>query len=869
MTGGCDAPEAMTLVDLANRDPVEARRRAQAHLDDGHHGDDVRSILLRAIGVSLRVERRPIEAIGPLQDALDAAARAGDRRLTGLAALSLALAEAYVGETERARTRIGSAIDDLTGLERADARFQRALICQLLGDYDTALADYRAAIGVFRRHGRLDWEADLLLNRGIVHAYRGNHARADADFGRARTCFERLDDDLGIASADHNSAWLDALRGATVAAIAGYGRAETELERAGYPIETVAIDHCEAFVSAGLFRRAIDRATAAIGELGQRGLTLERAELLVVLAEACAHAGPDGAGTSDLGAAAAAEAVRLLAELDKPQWHLRARIAALRLAGRDDPAASADRVAALTAELERAGLVGWAREATLLLARMLVDRGDDRRANEVLGTLDPERLPPELEVLWWLTSAELHRRAGAGGPVARSVGAGVRAIRRRQEAANTSEVRAHVGHHLGALAEIGIACALADDRPEEILHWSQESAWTPAPPRRAPTPTVRALTFELRALTDELLKQTDLDDVERRRQLASRQRHLQRQLRAALEGMSSTEPLADPGTRGGEPTPVAIRCYAAVDGELVLIHNRSGRLATEQLGSIDEVEALARRLGFHLRGAIGPAGDRHTEATETAAASLDRALGHPGRGSGDRPVDVFLPPRLGPMPLAALPSLAGRDVLITTTPAPTRSIAERGPETGERQVCVIAGPDLASAGDEARAVAAIHRGAEILTGPGATCAAVQDAMMRADVVHVAAHGRRSDDDPFYDNLALVDGPLFVHDLDWLDRAPRVVVLATCESAGHHSVAGGQRLGLTPSLERVGVHRTIASVYPLPDDESVVEVMERLHRHLLVEDDPIRALACTVVDPTLDDRGRAIASTLICSGRSAP
>ena len=82
-------------------------------------------------------------------------------------------AEAYLGETKQAKATIDRATGDLKGLERADARFQRALISQLTGAYDPALADYRAALPAFRRAGRRDWVADLLTNRGILHAYRG------------------------------------------------------------------------------------------------------------------------------------------------------------------------------------------------------------------------------------------------------------------------------------------------------------------------------------------------------------------------------------------------------------------------------------------------------------------------------------------------------------------------------------------------------------------------------------------------------------------------------------------------------------------------------------------------------------------------
>ena len=91
-----------------------------------------------------------------------------------------------------------------------------------------------------------------------------------------------------------------------------------------------------------------------------------------------------------------------------------------------------------------------------------------------------------------------------------------------------------------------------------------------------------------------------------------------------------------------------------------------------------------------------------------------------------------------------------------------------GPLLRRRQVTIAAGPGLPGACDEADAVAAIHR-TTALQGSSATVQAVTAALHRADLVHLAAHGRVRADNPLFSSLRLADGPLTVVDLERLDR----------------------------------------------------------------------------------------------------
>ena len=858
MTDRCSRTPA-DLLDLAMSEPAEARRRATEALKDSADDDRVSAVLWRVVGLAHRVERRPAEAVEALQKSVSAADRAADPRLRGLALLSLALAETYLGETTRAKAIIDAAVADLKGIERADARFQRALILQYSGAYDDALLDYRAALPVFRAAGRKDWVADLLTNRGILHAYRGNHWQAGRDFERARETFSQLSDRLGMASMGHNLAWLTTLRGEVVPALAAYDRAEQELLEIGFPVETVAMDHCEAMTAAGLFNDSADRAALAVEELAGRGMVLAEAETLVILAEACAYAGDFGRGRP-----AARRALVLLEGQDNKGWQLRARLADLRLdhegTGLSDRSANS-----IVEALEAIGLSGWAREAKILVARHQIRQGRLADAAELLSGLSPGRLPPELEVQWWLARAELYRSQGKWRSAVRAAGSGVRAVRRRQEMANTSEVRAHIGRQLGGLASIGVEHSIASDRPAKALEWLEELNWTPPPPQQPPDSAGRRITFELRAITHELLHEHAVDDPDRRRGLVARQKALHRRLRASQEDGRGRVDAAPPLDIAGLADSIQLRAYAVREDRIYCIENRDRRLRIVPLGSVPELFASLRQLDFDLRSVMRSGGsESRLRRLAARADAVDGLLGHPGRGDGESIV-VHLPSAFGAVPLGVLPSLQRRRLLLASSLRIQQGRADRGGAMFRRALAV-SGPDLGHAEEEVAAVSRCYVDTTVLCGPSATCAETLREMSNADVVHFAVHGRRSPDHPFFDALQLADGPLFTHELDWLDTAPKVVILASCESAVDHSLDESQRLGLMPSLDRVGVWRTIASVYQLPDNEATVSVMAQLHRRLSDSGDPVGALAASVVDPGLTDQARAIASSLICRGR---
>jgi tetratricopeptide (TPR) repeat protein len=206
-----------------------------------------------------------------------------------------------------------------------------------------------------------------------------------------------------------------------------------------------------------------------------------------------------------------------------------------------------------------------------------------------------------------------------------------------------------------------------------------------------------------------------------------------------------------------------------------------------------------------------------------------------------RHVYVAARDRLVSLPWAALPSRQGASTVVNSWVA--RGHADWSPGPG----LSVAGSGLVHAVAEAEQVASTWgSGAVLLSGPDATCAAVSHAIEGAPVVHIAAHGTHEPDNPVFSSLLLADGPLFAHELDGRDLSRSVIVLSACDVGSASIRHGGEPLGLTSVLLRMGARAVIASVAPLRDDVAV-RVMPALHRGLRDGLRPGEALARAVAD----------------------
>jgi CHAT domain-containing protein len=213
---------------------------------------------------------------------------------------------------------------------------------------------------------------------------------------------------------------------------------------------------------------------------------------------------------------------------------------------------------------------------------------------------------------------------------------------------------------------------------------------------------------------------------------------------------------------------------------------------------------------------------------------------------------------LAGVPWTLLPGLVGRPV--TVAQSATSWLARSATPRRVASAGFVAGPRVPRAEAEVRAAAAAWPGAPVLAGPAATAAAVSDLAGRVDVLHVAAHGRHSAENPLFSGLELVDGPWFGYDIDDLPGVPDVVLLSACE-VGRSSVRWGEELiGMTAAWLHAGAYWVVASPAAV-NDEAAHDVLVRVHEALATGADPASALAGTVSAVTPD----AAPAPFLCFG----
>jgi CHAT domain-containing protein len=132
-------------------------------------------------------------------------------------------------------------------------------------------------------------------------------------------------------------------------------------------------------------------------------------------------------------------------------------------------------------------------------------------------------------------------------------------------------------------------------------------------------------------------------------------------------------------------------------------------------------------------------------------------------------------------------------------------------------VVLAAGPGLEHAEVEVAALAGIWPTASVLVGEEAGTRAVSEALDGATLAHIAAHGDFRQDNPLFSSLRLVDGPLYVYDIEGLNTAPRTIVLSACDSGVQAAATGDELLGLAAALLARGTTDLVASVVPVPDE----------------------------------------------------
>jgi CHAT domain-containing protein len=200
------------------------------------------------------------------------------------------------------------------------------------------------------------------------------------------------------------------------------------------------------------------------------------------------------------------------------------------------------------------------------------------------------------------------------------------------------------------------------------------------------------------------------------------------------------------------------------------------------------------------------------------------------------------------LPWSVIASLADLPVVLTGSAS---AWARRGSPSSKGPTAIVAGPELAFADAEVRALAALWgKRARIVPSDEATVDAVRVAITGAGVAHLAAHGVFRADNPLLSAIRFQDGALTGYDLTEMARLPGVVVLSACDIGMSGSRAAA--FGLPSLLVASGTRAVVASVTPVPDESSVPLMLE-LHRFLRDGLEPSAALVAArrVLDSPAD------------------
>ena len=839
---------ATEAVQLAESDPHRALALAQqvesqhaeglGQPDDG--GLQVRALAKWAIGRASRHLGMHREAKAALEAAVELFASAGDRPAAARALVSLAVERVDAGRFDEAIAMLHEAERDLTGADAARAAVQRALVLQRAGRVIDARDDFDRAVEAFETAGMEVEAAVVVQNRALVHAYRGELDEADEDLAAAARIFSERGQPIRNAEVLHNQGFVAARRGDLPRALSLFDQAQRRAAELGALRPEMLVDRVEVCLQAGLSQEGRALAEAAVRALEEAGFTADVPEACLLAARGCEQDGDPSEAR-----AWALRAVALFGDQQRPRWEILARYAVLRAgaAGDSPPADVADHLVPTAAELRRAGWAGPAVEAEVLAVELLVRGSRLDAARDILDQLAPgvARMLPLNRLGARLCQARWHMAAGDAHAAERALASALRALLAYQATLGSIELRAAAGGRAGEVMALGIAMARANGQPARALWWMEtvHAAQQNEPGGRAEDPEMDASLASLRDVMTLLAREPA--NVKERTALRRRQSVLEEVVRRrsrhaiGLRAFGRRTFSADGISKSlGDKLLVE---YAPVDKRLVAVVLFHGECRLVELASLPEVRHAVASLRLALQAAVGTSSPLAALGTVRAAASAVQGL----------VLDPLALPRAdevvvvadGPVastPWALLPDLAGTTLVVAASADAALRRPKHFPPTALR-VLTLAGPDLRYAEEEAEAVSALWQAnASLLKGAQASVGAAKDAMRRADVVHVAAHGVFRGDNPLLSSIRLSDGPITGDELAQATKAARLVVLSCCNSG----MADASGIGLSRLLTGAGATAVVASVSPVSDAGSV-ELMIALHRELLRGANPASAL----------------------------
>ena len=493
-------------------------------------------------------------------------------------------------------------------------------------------------------------------------------------------------------------------------------------------------------------------------------------------------------------------------------------------------------------------------EAHLLTGQVALALGDAAAANpHLLRTARARyRGSAQNRVIGWHAAALRAEAAGSRRALFAACERGLQVIDAYQLTLGAVEMRAAATAHGTALTEIAVREALAADDPLVLLRWTERwRARTFAiPPVRPPDDDEFAAEL---AMLRQIMRHISQATVEGRPvgALERERRRLEDEVRGHVLRTSGSAANADAQHLDMDRILAALGETRLV--EIVRLEDRIHVLVATSAGVRHHIAGtwdaavradqssrfVLRRIAYRTmphpvndtgRGLRPDLARMGLATLETLGTRLqEQILGAAVDDLGDGPLVIVPPAALHPVPWGLLPALADRAV--TVAPSALAWLHARGIEPpSDRTVTVVVGPGLKGAEAEAVALADRYADAEILTAGVATAEKVLVSLEGRWLAHIAAHGTFRPDNPLFSSLLMSDGPLTVHDLQRLGRAPYRLVLSCCDSGVTASAGADELLGLIAALGQLGTAGVLAPVVPV-NDAATVQLSLALHERL--------------------------------------
>ena len=810
-------------------------------------GPYTRSYAAHALGVATREMGDVAGAVRYLRAALAAAASCGGEREADVQA-TLGATLGYAGRSGEALRHMDAALSKVSGVTAAKVGVRRGVLLQILGRTGEAIEEHRRAARTLRAAGDILWETRALNNLANALIDRGDARRAEEALTRAQTLLNEAGQSFEAAVVRCNRGLVASLLGKVPEALAHYDAAEKMYADAGaHPLE-LAESRCAALLAVGLHADALRYGQKAVEMLRSQGAPA------AYLANALVRVGRAAlaAGDPELARACATEAVQLFRRQGRERGETLARLEVVRAryaSGERSRRLLRDAAAAaVAADRHR---VAEAVEAHVLAAEVALALDDAAAAEPHLVRAARARFRGSAvgRVLAWHAAARRAQAAERRRAVFDACERGLQILDAYQLTLGAVEMQASATAHGSALAEIAVREAMAADDPRLLLRWTERWRATTfaIPPVQPPDDDALAAGLAtLRQMTRRLTEATTggrptgaLERERRRVEDEVRRQVLRTSGTAAGAGAKHID-IDEILAALGETRLVEIVRF---DGRLHVLVATSAGVRRHVAGTWDATVREAEFSHFALRRLAYPATrpdptqDARRESAQAALATLEASASRlqeqlfaaAADELGDGPLVIVPPAALHPVPWGVLPALADRAV--TVAPSAVTWLRGRSIEPpDDRLVAVVVGPGLEGGEAEAVALADRYADAEVLAAGKATAENVLASLEGRWLVHIAAHGTFRADNPLFSSLVMEDGPLTVHDLQRLRRAPYRLVLSCCDSGVTASAGADELLGLIAALGQLGTAGVVAPVVAV-NDAATVQLSVALHDRL--------------------------------------